>query len=276
MKILKINSATKERRKIMRNITIPLVSPLSRKYYNYASNKDGHKHHRAEDIRICLEKVCDQIIYVFVSEQDKEKWKKYKLHNKLGSSRNFLDKKIVDKLISAKVLGNIGVHEGEEGNYTVEEIEESLNIVREFSLEVFYAYFKKNGFNHQNESWMPTVFSVLPPIYRVEILEKYYNNCDKSPFVIDKLSKAYLKNGSIEEANEFLKNCYEENEITFELYEVLFNDIQMLNKSISFLPISKDLETSKKNFNKLLLSIEENERDTFIYLMSMILNGTKV
>lgn len=99
----------------MNEIVIPLVSPLSRKYYAYASEKSEHKHHRAEDVRICLEYICDHIIYIFVSEEDKEKWKKYKLDKKIKASRSFLDDEIVNKLLSAKCIGNAGVHEGEEG-----------------------------------------------------------------------------------------------------------------------------------------------------------------
>lgn len=48
----------------MNEIVIPLVSPLSRKYYAHASEKSEHKHHRAEDVRICLEYICDHIIYI--------------------------------------------------------------------------------------------------------------------------------------------------------------------------------------------------------------------
>lgn len=257
----------------MKDVIIPLVSPLSRKYYDYASEQNERKHHRAEDVRICLEYICDHLIFIFVSDQDKKKWKKYKLHDKLKASENFLDEKLVDKLISAKIIGNEGVHKGEEGDYTEQDIIDSLNAIKEFSLEIFYEYFKRNGFDCHIKSWIPTVFSTLPPIYRIRILEKYYNNCNKSQFVIDKLSKAYLKGGLEDEAREFLTNCYKKKEITAELYEVLNNGISLLKRNISKLPIAMDLEDSKKNFNKLLSVIEESERDIFICLMSIILNG---
>ena len=68
-------------------------------------------------------------------------------------------------------------------------------------------------------------------------------------------------------------SCYEKKEITDELYTVLDNDILLLKSNISKLPIATDLEVSKKNFNELLPLIEENERDSFICLMSIILNG---
>ena len=256
----------------MRDIIVPLVSPLSRKYYNYASEKNERKHHRAEDIRLCLEYICDHLVLIFASEQDKNKWKSYTLHDKLKASRNFMDKKIVDKLISAKIIGNKGVHEGEKSDYTEKDIDNSLKAIKDFSLEIFCVYFKKNGFYSNKKSWVPTVFSTLPPIYRIEILEKYYNNCCKSSFVIDKLSKAYLKGGLEKEAKKFLLSCYEKKEITAELYGKLEDDILLLKRNISKLPIAVDLEASKKNFNNILPMIEENERDSFICLMSVILN----
>lgn len=256
----------------MKDVIIPLVSPLSRKYYDYASDQNERKHHRAEDVRICLEYICDHLIFIFISDQDKKKWKNYSLHDKLKASGSFLDKKIVDKLISAKIIGNIGVHKGEEGDYTEQDIVDSLIAIKEFSLEIFYAYFKKKGFDCHIKSWIPTVFSTLPPIYRIKILEKYYNNCNKSLFVIDKLSKAYIKGGLEDEAREFLTNCYKKKEITAELYEVLNRDISLLKRNISKLPIAMDLKDSKKNFNELLSVIEEGERDIFICLMSIILN----
>lgn len=167
----------------------------------------------------------------------------------------------------------MGVHEGEEGNYTEKDIVDSLNSIKDFSLEIFYVYFEKNGFSGNKRTWVPTVFSTLPPIYRVKILVKYYNNCDRSIFVVNKLSKAYLKAELEKEVRQFLLHCYEKKEITAEGYEELENDILLLKNNISRLPIAMDLDVSKKNFNLLLPSIEENERDSFICLMSIILNG---
>lgn len=128
----------------MNEIIIPLVSPLSRKYYAYASEKNERKHHRAEDVRICLEYICDHIIYIFVSEEDKEKWNNYKLHKKIEASRSFLND----------------------------------------------------------------------------------------------------------------------------------DSISLLKRNLEKLPIAANLEMAKKNFNSILPAIDEDERDSFICLMSMILNGS--
>ena len=48
----------------------------------------------------------------------------------------------------------------------------------------------------------------------------------------------------------------------------------MLKENLKRLPIATDLEMSKDNFNSLLPEIAEDERDSFICLMSMILNGS--
>lgn len=252
-------------------IEVPLISPISRKYYKYAQEKDNRKHYRAADIRICLEYVCDQIIFKFLPEQ--EKWCTYDLHDKLKASKAFLDRKIVDRLIKAKITGNQGVHEGEEGKYTEQDLENAADAIKEFSLEVFVSYFKCNGFGVNGNSWIPTVFSTLPPIYRVRILEKYYQKFDKSAFVIDKLSKAYVKSNLETKADEFLCECYKQKEITNEQYDILANDLVLLKNNLDKLPIANNLEMAKRNFNTLLTVIPEEERDTFVCLVSMILNG---
>lgn len=260
----------------MEEIIVPLISPLSRKYYDYATEKHLRKHYRAEDVRICLEYICDHMIVIFVSEKDKEKWKNYDLYKKINSSKYFLDTEVVNKLSLARIVGNEGVHNGEEGKYTEADIEISLDAIRNFSLEIFYAYFKKYGFECVNKPWVPTIFSVLPPIYRIKILEKYYCNCEKSEFVIDKLSKVYLKGGYEDKARSFLKKCYQNKEIDSDYYAMLNEDVTLLKSCINVLPIAENLEVAKEHFNNCLSIIEENERDSFICLMSMILIGKNI
>lgn len=257
----------------MKDLTIPLISPLSRKYYQYASDGEEKIHHRAEDVRICLENICDSIIIQLVSPATKLKWGNFKLHHKLESCNEFMDPTIVNKLLNAKAIGNIGVHEGEEGNYSQQDISDCLDAIKEFSLEVFYSFFVRNGFgDSKEESWIPTVFSTLPPIYRIRILEKYYT-VNPTVFVIDKLSKAYLKNNMKYKANDFLNDCYSKGQIsTFEL-ETFKNDLKLLGPNLKNFCIARSLEQAKTNFLNLLPDIDEDERDTFVILFSIILTG---
>ena len=168
-----------------------------------------------------------------------------------------------------------GEHQEEEKMYSAIQQgtgRKAIEAVREFSLEVFVAYFKHNGFGIVTNSWMPTAFSTLPPVYRVVILKRYYAS-DNSIIVIDKLSKAYTKAGLGDEANEFLKECYDKKELDMEQYGVLLNDVELLKRNLDKLPIANDLETAKNNFNSLIEVIPEENRDSFICLISTILNG---
>ncbi|CAM4505382.1 hypothetical protein FHS16_005667 [Paenibacillus endophyticus] len=254
-------------------MNMPLISPLSRKYYLYAGETKERIHHRAIDIRMCLEYICDEIVIQFVSPETNNKWNKYKLHNKIEATKEFMDSVVVDKVLKAKGIGNKGAHEGEEGAYTSQDIDDSLEAIKQFSLEIFYSYFLKNGFgDNEKRSWVPTVFSTLPPIYRVTILCKYYKY-NQSPFVIDKLSKAYLKSGMKKEAIDFLENCFKKKEIVENQFVILKYDLDLLEQSFDRLPIADTLEVSKDNFNRLILSINEDERDVFVCLVSTILNG---
>lgn len=254
-------------------ITLPLISPLSRKYYLYAGDTEQKVHHRAVDIRICLEYVCDEIVSEFVSPEIKNKWERYRLHDKINATKDFMDSVLVEKLLKAKVIGNEGAHKGEEGEYTSHEIDDGLDIIKQFSLEIFHVYFIKNGFgNLVNESWIPTVFSTLPPIYRVTILSNYYL-CNPSLFVIDKLAKAYLKSGMKKEGIGFLQDCLKKNEINDEQYIILKHDLCLLEKNFNKLNVAENLERAKDNFNRLLPFIEKDKRDVFVCLVSLILNG---
>jgi hypothetical protein len=222
-------------------MNLPLISPLSRKYYLYAVETKERIHHRAVDIRVCLEYICDEIVIQFVSPETRNKWSKFKLHNKINATKEFMDNEVVDKVLAAKGIGNKGAHEGEEGDYTTQDIDDSLEVIKQFSLEIFYSYFVKNGFGDaENGSWVPTVFSTLPPIYRVTILCKYYIY-DQSPFVIDKLSKAFLKSGMKKEGIDFLGNCLMKKEINNNQFLVLRYDLDLLEQSFDKLPIADRL-----------------------------------
>lgn len=106
----------------------------------------------------------------------------------------------------------------------------------------------------------------------MKILEKYYLK-DNSLFVIDKLSMAYLKSGMKKEAMNFLDECFNKKEINKEECMKFKYKLQLLEKSFNKQRIANNLEEAKNNFNTLLPSIEEDKRDSFVYLVSMILNG---
>ena len=101
-----------------------------------------------------MEKICDEIILEFVSSEAKKNWSKYTLHKKLESAKSFLDSAVINNLTTANWIGNTGVHKGEEGYVEDLDIENSMKFIRDFLLDVFVSYFKKNGFGSQTSSVM--------------------------------------------------------------------------------------------------------------------------
>jgi len=251
-------------------LEIPLIVPMAKKYFDKA-NDNNDLYYRVLDVRLCLEKIADSMIFEFVTDKTQEEWHNYSLHQKLSSSKEFLDTKIVDDLIFAKRVGNSGIHKGEETEVSDTEIELSLLAVSNFSIEIFIAYFKKYGFHNKGDStWVPTILSTLPPNYRILILEKYFY-FDNSVLVIDKLAMAYLKNDMIEQCIKFIMNCYKDELISGYEYSELIEKMRLLKSNSHNFSIAKNLEMSKKNFENLMDIIPENQRGKFGILVSMIL-----
>lgn len=255
---------------------IPLIVPIAASYFRKAMDSQNDLYYRSIDIRLCLERIADSMIYEFVPPHIKGKWNEYKLHRKLLAAKEFLDNNIVSDLIDAKKIGNMGAHEGTEANIVEGNIEFSLEAVSNFSLEIFVSYFKVYGFHNSGPSkWAPTILSVLPPKYRIEILNKYFEY-DKSLLVVRKLAMAYLKNGQNNECFKFIESSYRDNLISKEEAEWLKGDMELLINNIRLLPISESLEMAKDNFEKLVSGIPEDEINQFALLVSMILGSELV
>lgn len=253
----------------MENYIVPLISPLSRKYYDYACNDEAYLHHRGLDIRHCLEIICNELVCKLLEPENPEKWLKYPLFDKIKSTSEFLDKQVYSDIMQARLLGNVAVHEGEEGSYNADDIENALHAITQFSIELLYHALDKYGFSEKTPSTL-TLVSVLPPVYRVQVLEKLYKNGTTTYTVIDKLSKAYLKNGEEQKAYDFLKQCLDEAEISYDDCLYLARGIAQLSPLLPQCSIAQSLEMSRQNFNRLH---NGEDSDAMVCLLSIILNG---
>lgn len=125
---------------------------------------------RATSIRNCLENIVDTILVHILDEEQKRSWNKKNLNARLIALSNFFPDDINDKLHGIRKLGNKGAHQSGHKELVEEELEitlKDLNLICEWTIT---AYFVKNGFTEH--PWIPTVFSTLPPIYRIRILEE--------------------------------------------------------------------------------------------------------
>lgn len=260
---------------------VPLLIPMANTYFEKIGKKENETYYRAIDLRLCLENICDKYIYEFIDDNDKQEWDKRgtTLRKKLDISKKYLDEDIVTALIDAKNCGNKGAHEGAEAIFKETEFEIAQNSIFDFSIEMLVFYFKKYGYAKLDNkgSWIPYVFSTLPPLYRVKVLRKYFET-NPEPIVIEKLAMAYTKSKCIKEMKEFLDLCLSNGNINKHQYNSLIKEMKQIEENLENFPIAKNMKEAKENFITACNTISQSEnlhQEPFILLMSLIFYGSK-
>lgn len=219
----------------------PLIPESALKYFEDSSQISYNEYLRAYSLRNCLENIVNTI-FIYLTEKNRtnrKKWiKKISLNQKINLSKKyFSDDKLFNKLIHIKDIGNKAHPDTEEHeNLTHEEINLALEDISEICEWVIITYLKKYGFNQ--ESWIPTMLSTLPPIYRVSILEELFNYYEK-----DILNKEDLLDylNYVQHTEKTYMNALASGQISFELYQEL---------------TSKPLPKAKE-FSQILLLIDK-------------------
>lgn len=81
--------------------------------------------------------------------------------------------------------------------------------------------------------------------------------------LIDKLSLAYMKNRDIDKSHEFISQCLCDGYINNQFYDEMIDEVDSLYNQIDTLPISKNLNDTKKKLNELLPEIEKSNCKLF-------------
>ncbi len=196
----------------------PLIPKCTLQYFEDSSNISYPEYIRALGLRNCLEDIVNTI-FIYLTDKERtnnKKWVKKNLSEKINLSKNyFLDNTIFNKLIHIKKVGD-KIHPAEKHNLTHEEITLALEDIAKVCEWVIIAYLKRNGFNQ--ESWIPTMLSTLPPMYRIHILEELFNYYKK-----DILGKEDLLDylNYVQHTETVYMNAIASGQISFELYQEL-------------------------------------------------------
>lgn len=294
------------------NIT-PLLPDTALEYFRDSSEISYKSYLRATSLRVCLENIVETVfIYIAENAEDKEAWLKKKLFNKIKTLENYFPEDIINRLHNIRKIGNSGAHQSNHNELDNEDINLALVDLSKVCEWTITSYFKKYGFNV--DSWVPTVLSTLPPIYRIRILEDVFSynetNLDSKSnllehlsnaqkwhedvfngiipiseaiatpeqknkyseilLIIDKLSMAYLKNGDYDKSIQFIKECFDKNLINEQFLDEMLDKLEMLNREISNLPISRNLQDTKDIFRKMLAAIKEEEYSLFITIFTAV------
>ena len=154
---------------------VPLIPNSTMRYFQDSSELSYPTYMRVVGIRNCLENIVNTVFMYLTTRESKEKWiKRTTLSEKINLTKDYFPNDIFDKIDNLRVLGNTVHPDTEEHkNLTHQEITLALEDVSRICEWVIITYLKKNGFNQ--ESWIPTMLSTLPPIYRVSILEELFS-----------------------------------------------------------------------------------------------------
>ena len=227
---------------------------------------------RLAGLRNCLENIVDTFFICLADEKkfDVKKWNRTNLHNKIEHLKSVFSLDIADSLHRLRSIGNKGAHHRDHAELDTFEIDVAIQEMSNICEAAILAYFRKNGF--EVSPWLPTVFSTLPPVYRVRILEPLYSE-QKSLLLLDKLAMAYLKAGDYNRSIYFIEQCHTALEIDKEMRDDMVIKIDMLRKSLPYLPIAHDMKSAAQNLRAVLRVVEEKDMSLFITMVTALVTG---
>jgi len=291
---------------------LPLLPKSALEYFNDID--DSNKLYlKATSIRTCLENIVDTIFIHIINEDnniDTKKWEKQDLYEKIKSLDSFFSKNRQKQLHQIRKVGNKGTHPKLHKMLKENDISISLNDLSKLSEWTILSYFQKYGF--KINTWLPTIFSTLQPIYRIRILEPYFyslkfeneelikhlekiqyntdnfiftriedvtdkeKELDEIILIIDKLSMAYLKNKEYEKSINFIKKLFNKNIINERFKNEMIEKLELLWKSFNHLPISQNIEETKNRFTEIMKVVKKEEESLFITIFTAIISQGEI
>lgn len=154
----------------MQEADYPPLMP-QRAFDYYLDERDASRlYQKAVSIRNCLENLFRTVLVHLVDPKDGGAVRTAKLSRRIDLLKHFFPQDVIDSLHRIRKLGNDGAHEENHKKLSSERIRtglRDLGLVCEWTI---LTYFKKHGL--RSNAWVATLFSTLPPVYRVRILKQ--------------------------------------------------------------------------------------------------------
>ncbi len=161
-----------------------------------------------------------------------------------------------------RVAGNKGAHYNKR-NIDDDEVKDIVRKCLELFDLLLIDWFQKNKFNKTENT--ATIFSTLMPAVRVRVLKNFSkigeinDNYDKALF--HKLLLALVKNDQKSEAIKFLNSAKKQGELDESEFYFELNSISIIDeKRNNELPVAKNLNDSKRNFEKVMSRLDPADK----------------
>ena len=253
----------------------PLIPEELLKEYSSCINNNIPEVLRATSLRRYLEGAIDLIFKDIILEKSNitvDKWKNYNLNNKIQKIGKYYDKDIESELHKLRKIGNSGAHYGDE--VSEEELNKGISIVNKIVLMQLFKYFKKHPFG--TEKPVMTIFSSLPPIHRVFILESLSQIYPDNEDIIDKLYPHYLKSGNLQKSINYLLELRKCSIISEEKYLAYNSKIFDLYEKIDEFDISRNVLDVTRIFNLIVSNSYYQEYSEFINIFITLIRGYEI
>lgn len=147
----------------------PLMPQKALDYY--LDERDASRlYQKAVSIRNCLENLFRTVLVHLMGPEDRRAARTPSLASRINRLKDFFPQDVIDSLHGIRDLGNDGAHEENHEKLSNERIRaglRDLGLVCEWTI---LTYFKKHGL--RSKAWVATLFSTLPPVYRIRILKQ--------------------------------------------------------------------------------------------------------
>jgi hypothetical protein len=206
---------------------------------------------RANNVRQYIEGIIDLLLKKIIQQHLKanEPYEGVNWSRKLKIIKENYDENIAEKFQEIFRIGGDGSHfNGSVSNQELQKIiSQAIHIVE----DIFVKYFliPEHQFGSEN---IYTIFSMLPLNNRIYILENVYAHY-KNQEIVDRLSLAYLKNGEVDKAREFLESAKEENIISSEFEKVQLYKLNVLANNLADLYQKNSCYTDNPEFSKAIV-----------------------
>lgn len=239
----------------MENLILMPVHSQFMDVFEIFMNEEQKSKIRANNVRQYIEGIIDLLLKDKIISQLKptENYEGINWTRKLKIIREHYDVGIADKIQLIFKIGGDGSHFS--GQVTDDDLQKIIEQASHIVEDIFIKYFlnKEHKFGSEN---IFTIFSMLPLHNRIYILKNLYEQ-EKNPYIVDRLSLAYLKNGDQQKATDLLNAAYEDGVIDETFMTIQLHKLCVLDDNIGDLyAMNAEYEDDPEHSKAIILDNE--------------------
>ncbi|WP_318417660.1 hypothetical protein [Photobacterium leiognathi] len=222
----------------------------------------------------------EMLVELFLSEDAKLRVSNFEdlsLGDKIKEISSDTSKEVLDALYTIENIGNQATHFKLDRELNDSEVQVAVEKAISLFDLILIDLFKDGGLAKTPNT--AKLLSTLLPSIRVNVLQALVNlksiETEYEAGVFHKYLLALVKNGQREKARRLLKKLKKSNVLNAYQYDWWEDSVNTIYRDLDNLPIAKNIEDCKRNFNNVLSSMSEDDKEEnhkFIKIVSTMLD----